>query len=210
MYVTLHPRATTGEARVAWELPADGLCLKILKADKEAAESAPQVMKDSMKNPQSAQNAKPSTSRSFSTFVRRRTPDLSSTSGGLDPSTFDPAMIPTEDQRASYTGYTAESQPPAPAFASIQEAKKGHKFPLPSMPLPQGSEKDKRYDPVVQQVTNLIMRDGKKAAAQRNMSVILSHLRTTSPPSYNPSRPCLLYTSPSPRDGLLSRMPSSA
>ena len=26
----------------------------------------------------------------------------------------------------------------------------------------------------------------------------------------DPSRPCLLYTSPSPRDGLLSRMPSSA
>ena len=25
-----------------------------------------------------------------------------------------------------------------------------------------------------------------------------------------PSEPCLLYTSPSPRDGLLSRMPSSA
>ena len=25
-----------------------------------------------------------------------------------------------------------------------------------------------------------------------------------------PSKPCLLYTSPSPRDGLLSRMPSSA
>ena len=25
-----------------------------------------------------------------------------------------------------------------------------------------------------------------------------------------PMRPCLLYTSPSPRDGLLSRMPSSA
>ena len=27
---------------------------------------------------------------------------------------------------------------------------------------------------------------------------------------FNQSRPCLLYTSPSPRDGLLSRMPSSA
>ena len=26
----------------------------------------------------------------------------------------------------------------------------------------------------------------------------------------NNSNPCLLYTSPSPRDGLLSRMPSSA
>ena len=27
---------------------------------------------------------------------------------------------------------------------------------------------------------------------------------------FTPIRPCLLYTSPSPRDGLLSRMPSSA
>ena len=27
---------------------------------------------------------------------------------------------------------------------------------------------------------------------------------------YNPNQTCLLYTSPSPRDGLLSRMPSSA
>ena len=27
---------------------------------------------------------------------------------------------------------------------------------------------------------------------------------------YQPPEPCLLYTSPSPRDGLLSRMPSSA
>ena len=27
---------------------------------------------------------------------------------------------------------------------------------------------------------------------------------------YQPNNPCLLYTSPSPRDGLLSRMPSSA
>ena len=30
------------------------------------------------------------------------------------------------------------------------------------------------------------------------------------PPSKNLTKHCLLYTSPSPRDGLLSRMPSSA
>ena len=30
------------------------------------------------------------------------------------------------------------------------------------------------------------------------------------PEDYRPDVPCLLYTSPSPRDGLLSRMPSSA
>ena len=29
-------------------------------------------------------------------------------------------------------------------------------------------------------------------------------------PRNNQTHPCLLYTSPSPRDGLLSRMPSSA
>ena len=29
-------------------------------------------------------------------------------------------------------------------------------------------------------------------------------------PSEDPHQSCLLYTSPSPRDGLLSRMPSSA
>ena len=29
-------------------------------------------------------------------------------------------------------------------------------------------------------------------------------------PALVPGKPCLLYTSPSPRDGLLSRMPSSA
>ena len=29
-------------------------------------------------------------------------------------------------------------------------------------------------------------------------------------PTREPLDPCLLYTSPSPRDGLLSRMPSSA
>ena len=32
----------------------------------------------------------------------------------------------------------------------------------------------------------------------------------TSPRRARPARACLLYTSPSPRDGLLSRMPSSA
>ena len=35
-------------------------------------------------------------------------------------------------------------------------------------------------------------------------------LLTIEPPNFNPSIDCLLYTSPSPRDGLLSRMPSSA
>ena len=39
---------------------------------------------------------------------------------------------------------------------------------------------------------------------------IINHWRGGYGATYNKSRNCLLYTSPSPRDGLLSRMPSSA
>ena len=46
---------------------------------------------------------------------------------------------------------------------------------------------------------------GTPASAQRS-----SHSSATSRSSGNAGSGCLLYTSPSPRDGLLSRMPSSA
>lgn len=43
----------------------------------------------------------------------------------------------------------------------------GHKFGLPELPLPSNSNLKHRYDPVVSQVTNLLMKDGKKSVAQR-------------------------------------------
>jgi small subunit ribosomal protein S7 len=43
----------------------------------------------------------------------------------------------------------------------------GVKFGLPSLPLPKGSHVKHRYDPVVDQVTNLLMRHGQKSVAQR-------------------------------------------
>ena len=43
----------------------------------------------------------------------------------------------------------------------------GHKFGVPELPLPSSSNLKHRYDPVVSQVTNLLMRDGKKSVAQR-------------------------------------------
>ena len=43
----------------------------------------------------------------------------------------------------------------------------GHKFGLPTLPLPAGSHLKHREDPVVQQVTQLLMKDGKKSVAQR-------------------------------------------
>ncbi|KAE8450880.1 hypothetical protein EG329_005320 [Mollisiaceae sp. DMI_Dod_QoI] len=73
----------------------------------------------------------------------------------------------------------------------------GHKYGLPDLPLPSNLNFKRRYDPVVNQVTNLIMKHGKKSVAQRNMSFILNQLRTAPPPTPNPARP-LIPGSPPP------------
>ncbi|KAK7931450.1 hypothetical protein PG985_002162 [Apiospora marii] len=49
----------------------------------------------------------------------------------------------------------------------------------------------KRYPEVIDQVTKLLMRDGKLSKAQRDMSLILNFLRTSSAPKVSPLRPLL-------------------
>ncbi|KAK2005020.1 30S ribosomal protein S7 [Colletotrichum falcatum] len=66
-----------------------------------------------------------------------------------------------------------------------------YKFPLPALPLPPHSHLKSRYHPVLDQLTNLMMRDGKKAQAQRNMAMVLNFLRTSPPPITNPRYPLL-------------------
>ncbi|KAL0934303.1 mitochondrial 37S ribosomal protein uS7m [Colletotrichum truncatum] len=73
----------------------------------------------------------------------------------------------------------------------LQPAPVGHKFPLPNLPLPPQSHLKSRYHPVLDQVTNLMMRDGKKSLAQRNMAMVLNFLRTSPPPIINPRYPLL-------------------
>lgn len=86
----------------------------------------------------------------------------------------------------------------------------GLKFEMPTLPLPKDGHVKHRYDPVVEQVTNLLMRHGKKSVAQRvrrflctvsivysadnisqQMAVILQYLRTSPIPTINPARPLL-------------------
>lgn len=43
----------------------------------------------------------------------------------------------------------------------------GHVFELPSLPLPRDALLKYRYDPMIKQFTNLMMRDGKLSTAQR-------------------------------------------
>jgi small subunit ribosomal protein S7 len=43
----------------------------------------------------------------------------------------------------------------------------GHKYGLPELPLPKNANFKYRYDPIVDQITNLLMKDGKLSVAQR-------------------------------------------
>ena len=52
----------------------------------------------------------------------------------------------------------------------------GHIYDLPTLPLPPTSNPKHRYDPVIEQVTNLMMQHGKKSAAQRVGPLVFSFL----------------------------------
>ncbi|KAK1759703.1 ribosomal protein S7 domain-containing protein [Echria macrotheca] len=69
----------------------------------------------------------------------------------------------------------------------------GVKFGIPqrAAAATPGVSHKKRYDPVVEQMTKLLMRDGKLAKAQRDMAMILNYLRSSPPPKVNPARPLL-------------------
>ncbi|RDA83298.1 hypothetical protein CP532_5741 [Ophiocordyceps camponoti-leonardi (nom. inval.)] len=72
----------------------------------------------------------------------------------------------------------------------------GHKYGLPEKPYPPNFHLKKRYHPVLDQITRLLMRDGKLSVAQRNMSMVMNFLRTSPAPIYSPKFPLLPGTPP--------------
>ncbi|KAF4555032.1 Ribosomal protein S7p/S5e-like protein [Elsinoe fawcettii] len=151
---------------------------EILKEDKEAQKDAPQVLKDSIKSKQTP--PKPQ-SRTFSTYARRQQDmQMHQNEPDLPPPQFlQTSEAPLEDL-AQYD-----------ASEESSSAVQGVKFGMPDLPIPARMHKDYRYDPVVEQVTNLMMQHGEKAKAQRNMSNILQFLRTSPPPTYSTARPLM-------------------
>jgi hypothetical protein len=93
-------------------------------------------------------NAAPKGSRSYSTMTTQTGP-----SNGLDMGLVD-----------------------VKAATTLQQTP-GLKFEMPTLPLPKDGHVKHRYDPVVEQVTNLLMRHGKKSVAQS--------VSSTAPPSAN-------------------------
>lgn len=80
--------------------------------------------------------------------------------------------IPSSDVAEAVLAATNSSaastvEQPPPATISDQLLNPGHKFELPSKPYPDGFNVKKRYHPVLEQITRLLMRDGKLSVAQR-------------------------------------------
>ncbi|KAI1642326.1 ribosomal protein S7 [Daldinia loculata] len=74
--------------------------------------------------------------------------------------------------------------------ALYDEGDEGLLFNMPDR-VGKGQQLQDRYHPVVEQVTKLLMKDGKLSQAQRNMAMILNYLRTTPAPKVSPQRPLL-------------------
>lgn len=141
---------------------------QIVKGDKAAQEKLPQVMKDALKQ-QSAQPKPPTSSRSFSTYARRPLEQQEFSDSQEDFARF--MRQESVEKEIFATGGTDSEVPTHPqGFAMATGAvtqKLGHKFPLPTIPLPPQSHLKRRYDPVVEQITKLMMVDGKLSVAQR-------------------------------------------
>ncbi|KAI0888166.1 ribosomal protein S7 [Annulohypoxylon maeteangense] len=92
------------------------------------------------------------------------------------------------------------------AIAALQKASEGYNvydeeaegllFDKPEK-VGKNEQLQNRYHPVVDQVTKLLMKDGKLSKAQRHMTLILNYLRTNPAPKVSPLRP-LLPGSPPP------------
>ena len=67
-----------------------------------------------------------------------------------------------------------------------------------------------REGDMLEMVTNFSSRINKRCVAMPNTEIPITDTNKASAYKELLNKACLLYTSPSPRDGLLSRMPSSA
>ncbi|KAF4159971.1 hypothetical protein CNMCM6069_000477 [Aspergillus lentulus] len=159
----LHGGCGKYEAAASPELEQGTPVAEILQRDKDALKHMPKVMQDQLK--------RSSGNRSFSTFTRRYQPDLQ----GQDLP--DPSVAVVANMINQVNQDVAELHP-------------GLKFPAPES-LPKTENFRERYDPLLEQFTKLLMRDGKLSKAQKNMSFILDHLRTAPPPQPHPKRPLL-------------------
>lgn len=118
--------------------------------------------------------------------------------GGLTPAQEDilyrEGTIPSAEKAEALVAQAEQAELDSPDSTEMQNP--GHKFGLPKRPWPEGFNLKKRYHPVLEQITRLLMKDGKLSVAQRNMAIVMNYLRTAPPPIYSPLYPLLPGTPP--------------
>lgn len=116
----------------------------------------PKVMRDEF----AAKAKKGGSSRSFSTFARlnQHQEQNGGVQGGAGGWAGDPSISMIADMIASADKGALET--------GEQAVKEGYKFEAPTLPFPRSANMKKRYEPVVEQFTKLIMKDGKLSLAQ--------------------------------------------
>ncbi|KAJ6005414.1 hypothetical protein N7451_003358 [Penicillium sp. IBT 35674x] len=137
---------------------------QILSRDEQARKHMPKVMQDQIKKARG--------SRSFSTSARTFSPETKGFESSNDASV---AMLASMIDQVNSQ---AAERIPGLIFEEPEAPTKTHNF-------------RKRYDTMQDQFTKMLMQDGKLARAQKNMSIILDHLRTAPPPNINPRHPLL-------------------
>jgi len=149
--------------------------------DKETQANLPKVMQDAMKKKEDLPN-KPAQTRPYSTLSRAYASSMARRSYSTIVSGQQEGRLA---RRGAYKGNVTEEdlvlekeallnsnqltveEAAIEDEALVVEEDQGVKFGLPTLPLPPGSNLKKRYEPIVDQVTKLLMRDGKLSVAQR-------------------------------------------
>ncbi|EQL00703.1 hypothetical protein G6O67_008141 [Ophiocordyceps sinensis] len=126
----------------------------------------------------------------------------SETEGGLTPAQeqtlYREGSIPPAEEAEALVATEEAAEPSSELVAPVEGALQdpGHKFGLPPRPYPAGFNLKQRFHPVLEQITRLLMRDGKLSVAQRNMAHVMNFLRTSPAPIYSPKFPLLPGTPP--------------
>lgn len=133
---------------------------QILKRKENSHVKPPKIIQEEI------QKSSPKGSRSFSTALRNRQEGLSQSSRieseGLA------QFVSAEDKNEGLArSKSVENRRLSESQMSAAMRNPGHIFDLPTLPLPKNDRLKERYDPLILQVTNLLMRDGKKGLAQR-------------------------------------------
>ncbi|KAL2202980.1 ribosomal protein S7 [Sarocladium strictum] len=119
-------------------------------------------------------------------------------------SLYQEGMIPTPQEAEEKFGEEVRHQEEvehavvanaAPALEH-EPPESGLKFAPPKPLSGEGYHLKRRYHPVLEQITRLLMRDGKLSVAQRNMAMVMNFLRTSPEPTYSPKFPLLPGTPP--------------